>query len=138
MSAALNCLLFLSAGMAVLASPLRRASSDEPNWAIPEDARATPNPVTVDAAVLEEGASLYQRHCRVCHGDAGKGDGPMTKYVKPAPADISTPETQDRMTDGEIFYKISVGKNPMPQFKGKLSEEKRWSLVHFVRGLRAR
>jgi mono/diheme cytochrome c family protein len=136
MSAALNCLLVVSAGMAALL-PSQKASEDDSTWAVPEDARAVPNPLPVNVEVIEEGAHLYQLHCRSCHGDGGKGDGPMTKYVKPAPADFSTPEAQDRMTDGEIFYKISAGKNPMPRFKGKLKEEKRWILVHYVRKLKA-
>ena len=61
----------------------------------------------------------------------------MTKFIKPAPADISTAEAQARMTDGEIFYKISKGKTPMPNFASKLSEEDRWNLVHYVRSLEA-
>ena len=36
-------------------------------------------------------------------------------------------------TDGELFYKISEGKKPMPVFKNKLSEEQRWELVFLIR-----
>ena len=39
--------------------------------------------------------------------------------------------------DGEIFYKITVGKKPMPSMKTKLSEEERWQIVHYVRSLQA-
>ena len=39
------------------------------------------------------------------------------------------------MTDGEIFYKITVGKRPMRGMERKLSEDQRWSLVIFVRSL---
>ena len=38
-----------------------------------------------------------------------------------------------RMTDGELFWKISEGHRPMPAFKNKLSEEERWQLVDYIR-----
>jgi len=37
------------------------------------------------------------------------------------------------VTDGELFYKISEGKKPMPVFKTKLSEDDRWHLVLLIR-----
>ncbi len=37
------------------------------------------------------------------------------------------------VTDGELFYKISEGKKPMPVFKTKLSEDDRWALVLLIR-----
>jgi len=36
-------------------------------------------------------------------------------------------------TDGELFYKISEGKKPMPVFKNKLTEDQRWELVLLIR-----
>jgi mono/diheme cytochrome c family protein len=38
-------------------------------------------------------------------------------------------------SDGELFYKISEGRRPMPEFKTKLTEEQRWQLVLFTRSL---
>ena len=107
-------------------------------WDVPEEAKAVENPVPADDKIIAEGETLYQRNCRMCHGEAGKGDGPATARIKPAPPDITTAEAQDRMTDGELFYKITVGKRPMREFESKLSEEERWNVVHFLRTLRAR
>jgi mono/diheme cytochrome c family protein len=56
--------------------------------------------------------------------------------VKPAPADISTPEAQAATTDGGIFWKLTTGREPMPPFGKKLSERERWVLVHYVRSLK--
>jgi hypothetical protein len=36
-------------------------------------------------------------------------------------------------SDGELFYKISEGRRPMPEFKTKLTEEQRWQLVLLMR-----
>ena len=40
------------------------------------------------------------------------------------------------MTDGEIFWKLTVGRNRMPPFDKTLSEEERWAIVHYVRSLK--
>jgi mono/diheme cytochrome c family protein len=37
------------------------------------------------------------------------------------------------VTDGEIFYQITVGRRPMPSFKNRLTEEQRWQLTLLVR-----
>ena len=109
--------------------------NDESTWVAPEEDRARENPVSKTPEALEEGAALYKKNCLMCHGEGLKGDGPATQFIKPAPRDISSPEAKARMTDGEIFYKITVGKRPMPPMNRKLSEEERWKVVHYVRTL---
>ncbi len=104
-------------------------------WEVPEEARAAANPVPAGDAAVEAGRTFYTARCASCHGDEGKGDGRATRFIKPAPADISTAEARDRMTDGEMFYKITEGKKPMPGMKRTLSDEERWQVVHFLRTL---
>ena len=36
-----------------------------------------------------EGRKLYDQHCAVCHGDKGKGDGPLAEDLKVPPADLT-------------------------------------------------
>lgn len=111
------------------------AALQEGGWVVPEEARVVPNPIESSPDALAAGGVLFKKHCVMCHGDSGKGDGPATKFMKPTPADISTAEAKARMTDGEIFYKISTGKRPMPQMDKKLSETERWQVVLYVRSL---
>ena len=111
------------------------AAAAQEAWEVPEEARAAENPVAAGDAAVEAGRALYGARCASCHGDEGKGDGRATRFIKPAPADISTAEARDRMTDGEIFYKITEGRKPMPGMKRTLSEEERWQVVHFLRTL---
>ncbi|MBE55274.1 MAG: hypothetical protein CL479_01670 [Acidobacteria bacterium] len=145
-----GCLIFRSVGaktvkrkllLIVLATFVGTASlvvaAVQDGWDIPEDAKAVESPFAADDEVIAEGATLYQRNCRMCHGESGKGDGPATARIKPVPPDITTAEAQDRMSDGEMFYKITVGKRPMREFESKLSEDERWNVVHFLRTLRA-
>ncbi len=39
------------------------------------------------------------------------------------------------MTDGEIFWKITTGKPPMPSYREELTEKERWDLVNYLRSL---
>ena len=105
-------------------------------WEAPEEAKAEPNPLPSTAEILGEGSTLYKKNCEMCHGPTGKGDGPATRFIKPAPHDISTPEVQSEMADGGIFWKLTIGKKPMPPFGKKLSDHERWALVHYVRSLK--
>jgi hypothetical protein len=38
-----------------------------------------------------------------------------------------------RVTDGDIFYQITVGRRPMPSFKSRTTEDQRWQLTLLVR-----
>ncbi len=114
---------------------LALAAQEGSTWEVPAEAKAVPNPVEATPEALAAGADLYKKHCLMCHGEAGKGDGQAAKYLKPPVADITAPGAKDRMSDGEIFYKISNGKKPMPPMNRKLSETERWQVVHHVRTL---
>ena len=110
-------------------------SSAQEVWVVPDEARAVENPVALNDEALAAGEKAYGARCASCHGDSGKGDGRATRFIKPAPADFSTVEARDRMTDGEIFFKITEGKKPMPGMARTLSDEERWQVVHYVRTL---
>ena len=111
------------------------SSPPQETWQVPDEARALENPVPLNDAALAAGLEHYAARCASCHGDAGKGDGKATRFIKPAPADISTAEARDRMTDGEMFFKITEGKKPMPGMARTLSDEERWQVVHYLRTL---
>lgn len=37
----------------------------------------------------DEGGALFAENCAHCHGDGGKGDGPMAAGLSPPPADLT-------------------------------------------------
>jgi mono/diheme cytochrome c family protein len=103
------------------------------SWPVPEEAKQLKNPLQPTAAVLKSAREMYADKCARCHGDIGKGDGRDANRYDPAPTDLTDPKKMNAATDGELFYKISEGKKPMPVFKNKLTEDQRWQLVLLIR-----
>lgn len=126
----LSKIFLLLAGMAVLA-----AAHDIKGWVVPPEAKAVKNPVEATPAVVAAGKALFDDKCVNCHGDKGKGDGPEADMYDTPPSDLTHPGMLAEMSDGEIFWKISKGRRPMPAFEKQLTDEQRWQLVHFVRTL---
>ncbi|HWS95882.1 MAG TPA: cytochrome c [Candidatus Methylomirabilis sp.] len=46
-------------------------------------------PICVYAQGIDIGQREYVNSCAVCHGDSGRGDGPIAADLKTAPADIT-------------------------------------------------
>lgn len=107
------------------------------DWPVPEAAKQTKNPLQASPASLDAARSVYRDKCVNCHGDAGKGDGPDAASYYPSPTDFTDHRQMDVLTDGEIFYRITNGRKPMPSFKRKLTGEQRWELVLLVRSFAA-
>ena len=111
-------------------------------WVAPAEAVARANPVPAGPEAVARGRALYTEHCANCHGPKGKGDGPDAKPGHDAPHDLSDPALQARMTDGEIFWKLTEGRSDgghvlMPGFAEDIqSEEDRWKVVRYVRTLK--
>jgi mono/diheme cytochrome c family protein len=105
-------------------------------WAVPEKNAKMANPVKSDAESLKIGKEVWNKHCSVCHGKTGAGDGSKAAQLETAMEDISTAEVQGQ-SDGELYYKISEGREEMPSFKKKISDtEELWSVVNFMRTLK--
>jgi mono/diheme cytochrome c family protein len=114
--------------------PSRHLLAQSKPWPVPKEYTTLTNPLAGNQAALKEGKSLYTTNCVPCHGDKGKGDGPAAAALNPKPADHSS-SAMLRETDGNLFYKISEGRTPMPQYKAVLTEKQRWELVTYIRTL---
>jgi mono/diheme cytochrome c family protein len=104
-------------------------------WDAPASAKGVKNPVTANAENLGEGKNLYAKHCKSCHGAKGKGDGPKAANLDVSCKDFTKPEFK-KQTDGELYWKITNGRDPMPTFKTKASNEERWELVNYIKTLK--
>ncbi|MFA6261048.1 MAG: c-type cytochrome [Bacteroidia bacterium] len=111
-------------------------SGDKPAgkpWKAPENAVKMKNPAK-GADALKEGKDLYMQHCKSCHGAKGKGDGPKAEKIDISCNDFSKAEFKT-VSDGEMYWKTTEGRKPMPSFKEKLSDNERWAVVLFMRTL---
>jgi mono/diheme cytochrome c family protein len=104
-------------------------------WNIPEEAKLRQNPIQPSAQALDAARAAYSDHCERCHGKTGKGDGADSTKFSTSPGDLTDNSRMSAQSDGELFYKISEGRRPMPDFKTKLTEEQRWQLVLLMRSL---
>lgn len=87
----------------------------------------------VASSVAQSTADLYKsKTCAACHGPDGKGDTPMGKKL--GARDFHSPDVQ-KMSDEELFNVTKSGKNKMPAYKDKLSDQQIKDLVQYVREL---
>ena len=55
------------------------------------------------AGDAEAGKITYMTNCQSCHGDTGKGDGPVGAVLQPPPRDLSTGDFKfDTDSDGKM------------------------------------
>ena len=110
------------------------ADAQSKPWVAPATATDSKNPIAGDANSVKTGKALYTTYCTPCHGEKGKGDGIASAGLNPKPANHTSAVIQSE-SDGSLFYKISEGRNAMPQYKIALTETQRWSLVNYIRTL---
>ena len=102
-------------------------------WPVPEKYEKMKNPVKADKESLDIGKSLYNKHCKSCHGKEGLGDGPKAAQLDTPSGDFSAKEFTSQ-SDGALFYKTLEGRDDMPGFKKKIpDEEDMWSVVNYMR-----
>ena len=102
-------------------------------WTVPESARAMKNPIAPAAADLDSVRPIYRDKCSSCHGLTGRGDGHDASLYDPKPTDFTDAKHMSDVTDGELFYKLTEGRKPMPSFKKRLTDEQRWRMVMLIR-----
>ncbi|MEK6776889.1 MAG: cytochrome c [bacterium] len=105
------------------------------HWMAPEEEAKKTNPVQVTEASAAHAKELFKQKCVLCHGEGGKGDGPLADTLDPRPSDLAG-EMIALHPDGDLFYKISKGRGAMPAWESVFSEEDRWDLVNFIRSLK--
>jgi len=99
-------------------------------WKAPAEAKAMKNP----EKGVGEAKKVIDANCVPCHGASGKGDGPAAAALPTKPADWTSDKVQ-KESDGEIFWKISNGRGPMPPWK-HLPEKQRWEIVNYIHTLK--
>ncbi len=106
-------------------------------WEVPAKYKTMKNPTDPkDKESMAEGKALFAKQCTSCHGKKGLGDGSKAAELKGDLGDFSSAEFQ-KQTDGELFYKITEGRDDMNSFKKKIpNDEDRWLVINYVRTLK--
>lgn len=88
-----------------------------------------------DVNALALGQVMYDRHCSVCHGVTGLGDGPVVGQGRfPfAPSLVEAPATE--RTDGYVYAVVRAGRGLMPAYGARMSHTERWAVVNYVNSL---
>lgn len=111
------------------------ADQEVKEWKVPAEFDSMKNPTKSSAENITIGKSLYVKHCKSCHGKTGEGDGPKAEELDTYSGDFTTEEYQSQ-SDGSMFYKTKEGRDEMPSYKKKISEDEDiWLLVHYLRTL---
>jgi mono/diheme cytochrome c family protein len=92
------------------------------------------NPLPRNEDILDQGKEAYRYFCIQCHGPLADGHGTVGQSFAPLPADLKDKSVQSQ-SDGELFKKIGLGFRRHPPLATTVSEEDRWAVVHFIRGL---
>lgn len=103
----------------------------------------------IDRAGLERGKRTYEQICARCHGEHGKGDGPLANTLTNTwgdpvrPANFTLPAgvpggVKLGHNSRHIFETVmtGVGGTPMPAFSQTFSADETWDIVHYVQSFR--
>jgi copper transport protein len=93
------------------------------------------NPLPLTAASIAAGQRLYAQRCVLCHGPAGRGDGPLAPGLRPPPADLV--QHVPLHTDADLFASIhdGIAGTAMAPFGGQMTAEEIWHLIHYLKTL---
>lgn len=106
-----------------------------------ENADRLANPRTRTAESLNRGKWVYETYCQVCHGERGRGDGPVSLAGGgpfpgvPSLVDPARPRLSDGAVYGLIVDAQRMGRGLMPRYGDKIHGNDRWDLVNYVRSL---
>jgi cytochrome c6 len=84
-------------------------------------------------AFADSGADVYKAHCSSCHAASGAGDTMLGKNLKLRP--LTSPEVLSQ-SDEELVSITSKGKNRMPAYGRRLSQQQIEAVVKHIRSLK--
>lgn len=89
---------------------------------------------TSSSADSSKGKRVFATYCVNCHGQSGKGDGPIGKSLVPPAANLTL---LSKKSDKEILQTIQKGRpgTAMPSWKNDLSSQEIHNVLAFIRTL---
>lgn len=127
---------FVAAIFLLMSFVLPQEQKQPEPWEVPSKYQKKTNPYADDASLIKVGKMLYSKHCKSCHGNTGECDGPKAKQLETYCSDFTSAEFQAQSA-GEMYYKSFIGRNEMPNFEKKVTdEEDRWAIINYMVSLK--
>jgi len=100
----------LAVGLLIFAVTLLGAGASVGQQGRDKKPGATNDHTKADSAA---GKITYQKHCAACHGESGKGDGPVASALKPAPTDLTalSKSHEGKFPEGFVAAALKFGRN---------------------------
>jgi mono/diheme cytochrome c family protein len=92
------------------------------------------NPLKVTEQLMNRGQQRFQIYCSPCHSPLGDGNGITKSFGMAVVGNLHDPRIVG-LSDGEIFYVITHGRNLMGSYASQIEVEDRWAIVAYVRAL---
>lgn len=92
------------------------------------------NPWPTTQAIIDRGKRSYLYYCVPCHGPRLDGKATVGQSFYPLPTYLLDPKVLAQ-SDGELFYKISLGNKRQPALFATVAAEDRWAVINYLRAL---
>ncbi|WP_417600657.1 cytochrome c/FTR1 family iron permease [Owenweeksia hongkongensis] len=85
---------------------------------------------------LKSGKALFAVHCQSCHGEDGRGDGPLSAGLEPAPTNFHSPDKANGLSPFQAYNTIRLGVEGtgMRGFN-ELNDDEVWDLAFYALSL---
>lgn len=113
----------------ILLSFLIGSSLIAQDWIVPEIQKSKLANFEFSDASIDLGSSIFFTNCRSCHGMPGEGN---SIALLPPPGDPADTKFQ-KNSDGELYYKIRIGRGQMASFKNVMTIGQVWEVISYLR-----
>jgi copper transport protein len=93
------------------------------------------NPFPPNPESLTAGETLYARTCQTCHGETGRGDGPLGVGLEPAPADLVVHVPLHPEADLFGYIHDGIPGTGMAPLGDVLTDDEIWHVINYIRTL---
>lgn len=92
---------------------------------------------------LTKGKEQYNIYCAPCHGESGKGDGPIKKVgkyvtIKPLVSPDGSAVPAESYNTAKIYHMLTMGIGTMAGYGTQVTEKNRWFIAQYVKALQAK
>jgi mono/diheme cytochrome c family protein len=92
------------------------------------------NPLPDTERTRRTGQVYYGYYCVFCHGENGRGDGPVGRSYVPTPADLTAASVRN-LSDGALYKAMRTGVGHAPVLDYVMEPNAPWYIVDYVRHL---